>query len=71
MFTSGIKTPISYDFHLEQAHIIILGMKILVPTIFGLRVEDRKCSDFIYFTCIRRPESKGVAVKGLIVGVGH
>ena len=33
----GQEALISYDFHLEQADIILLGMKILIQ-IFGLRV---------------------------------
>ena len=41
MFTSGIRGPISYYFHLEQDDIILLGMRILIQS-FGLREEDRK-----------------------------
>ena len=36
---------ISYDFHLDKADIILLGTRILVQ-FFGLRVGDRKVSDY-------------------------
>ena len=35
----GQEAPISYDFHLEQADIILLGMRILVH-FFGLKVGN-------------------------------